>query len=43
MHEAVRQFRRISGVQQLATLALATPRDLTFSVMTEEVATRISA
>ena len=42
MLEAERQFRRIIGYQQLATLALAIERDLASSVTTE-VATLISA
>jgi len=43
MLEAERQFRRIIGYQQLATLAVAIERDLAISVTTEEVATLISA
>ncbi len=43
MLEAERQFRRIIGYQQLATLALAIERDLAPSVTTEEVVTLISA
>ncbi len=40
---AERQFRRIIGYQQLATLALAIERDLAPSMTTEEVVTLISA
>jgi len=43
MLEAERQFRRIIGYQQLATLALAIERDLALSVPTEEVATLVTA
>jgi len=43
MLEAERQFRRIIGYQQLATLALAIERDLVLSTTTEEVATLITA
>ncbi len=43
MLEAERQFRRIIGYQQLATLALAIERELAPSVTTEEVVTLISA
>ncbi len=43
MLEAERQFRRIIGYQQLATLALAIERDLAPSMMTEEVATLVTA
>ncbi len=43
MLEAERQFRRIIGYQQLATLALAIERDLAPSVTTEEVVALISA
>ncbi len=39
MLEAERQFRRIIGYQQLATLALAIERELASSMTTEEVAT----
>ncbi len=37
MLEAERQFRRIIGYQQFATLALAIERDLAPSMTTEEV------
>ncbi len=43
MLEAERQFRRIIGYQQLATLALAIERDLALSMPTEEVATLVTA
>jgi len=43
MLEAERQFRRIIGYQQLATLALAIERDLAPSMTTEEVATLVNA
>ncbi len=43
MLAAERQFRRIIGYQQLATLALAIERDLAPSMMTEEVATLVTA
>ncbi len=43
MLEAERQFRRIIGYQQLATLAMAIERDLAPSMTTEEVVTLISA
>ncbi len=43
MLEAERQFRRIIGYQQLATLALAIERDLASSMTTEEVVTLVTA
>ncbi len=43
MLEAERQFRRIIGYQQLATLALAIERDLAPSMTNEEVATLVTA
>jgi transposase-like protein len=43
MLEAERQFRRISGYQQLAKLAVAIERELVASVPTEEVATLVTA
>ncbi len=39
MLKAERQFRRIIGYQQLATLALAIERDIASSMTTEEVVT----
>ncbi len=42
MLEAERQFRRIIGYQQLASLALAIERDLAPSMTTEEVATLVT-
>ncbi len=43
MLAAERQFRRIIGYQQLATLALAIERDLASSMTTEEVVTLVTA
>jgi len=43
MLEAERQFRRIIGYQQLATLALAIERDLAPPMTTEAVATPATA
>ncbi len=43
MLEAERQFRRIIGYQQLATLALAIERDLVPPMPTEELATLVTA
>ncbi len=43
MLAAERQFRRIIGYQQLATLALAIERDVAPPMPTEEVVTLISA
>ena len=43
MLEAERQFRRIIGYQQLATLAVAIERELVLPAPTEEVATLVHA
>ncbi len=43
MLEAERQFRRIIGYQQLASLALAIERDLAPPMTTEVVATLVTA
>ncbi len=43
MLEAERQFRRIIGYQQLATLAVAIERDLAPPMTTEEVTTLVTA